>query len=54
MTVLYGILVVLLLISGLLLVSGQPIYGLVVLAIATLLNARLLALRRKLNRRGMP
>ncbi|WNV74179.1 hypothetical protein [Geodermatophilus sp. DSM 44513] len=50
--VLHGILVALLLISGLLLVGGQPLAGLLVLAVATLLNVRLLALRRRLDRRG--
>jgi len=52
LAVLYGILVALLAISGLLLVSGEAVYGLLVLAIATLLNVRLLALRRRLARRG--
>lgn len=51
MAVLYGILVALLAISGLLLVAGQVVYGLTVLAIATLLNARLLAFRRRLGGR---
>ncbi len=52
MAVLHGILVALLLISGLLLLAGQPLYGLLVLVIATLLNVRLLAFRRRLGRRG--
>lgn len=52
MVVLYGILVALLLISGVLLVAGQAVHGLLVLGIATLLNARLLALRRRLDRRA--
>lgn len=52
LAVLYGILVALLVISGLLLASGEAVYALLVLAIATLLNVRLLALRRRLGRRG--
>jgi hypothetical protein len=52
LVVLYGILVALLVISGLLLVYGEAVYGLLVLAIATLLNVRLLAFRRRLGRRG--
>ncbi|TFV64754.1 hypothetical protein E4P41_00500 [Geodermatophilus sp. DF01-2] len=51
MAILYGILVALLLISGLFFVVGQAVYGLTVLAIATLLNVRLLAFRRRLGRR---
>ena len=52
MAVLYGILVALLLISGVLLVAGQAVHGLLVLGVATLLNARLLAVRRRLDRRA--
>ena len=43
----YAILVLLLLMSALLLVSGQPVFGIGVLALATILNFRLLALRRR-------
>jgi hypothetical protein len=50
--VLYGILVALVVISGVLLATGQALYGVLVLGIATVLNVRLLALRRKLARRN--
>jgi len=43
----YAILVFLLLISALLLVSGQPVFGIAVLALATILNFRLLGLRKR-------
>lgn len=46
---LYVILVLLLLISGLLVIGGQPLYGLLVLGIATLLNVRMLMLRNRLH-----
>ena len=52
LVILYGILVVLLVIGGLLLASGEAVYALLVLAIATLLNVRLFAFRRRLDRRG--
>lgn len=45
---LYVLLVVLLLVSGLLLLGGQPLYALLVLAAATLLNVRLLVLRNRM------
>lgn len=48
---LYVLLVLLLVIGGLLAVSGQPIQALLVLGIATLLNERMLALRKRLLRR---
>lgn len=51
LALLYGILVTLLVIGGVLLASGEAVYGLLVLAIATLLNVRLLAFRRRLDRR---
>lgn len=51
MMVLYGILVALMVISGLLFAGGQAGYALVVLAAATLLNIRIFAFRRRLERR---
>jgi formate hydrogenlyase subunit 3/multisubunit Na+/H+ antiporter MnhD subunit len=48
---LYAVLVLLLVIGGLLAVGGQPLQALLVLGIATLLNARMLALRKRLLRR---
>jgi hypothetical protein len=45
---LYVVLVLLLLISGLLALGGQPLYALLVLGIATLLNVRMLLLRNRL------
>ena len=44
----YVVLVLLLVISGLLALGGQPLYALLVLGIATLLNVRLLMLRNRL------
>jgi hypothetical protein len=48
---LYVVLVLLLLISGLLAMGGQPLYALLVLGIATLLNVRMLMLRNRLHGR---
>lgn len=48
---LYVVLVLLLVISGLLAFGGQPIYALLVLGIATLLNVRMLMLRNRLHGR---
>jgi formate hydrogenlyase subunit 3/multisubunit Na+/H+ antiporter MnhD subunit len=48
---LYVVLVLLLVIGGLLAVGGQPLQALLVLGIATLLNARMVALRKRLLRR---
>jgi len=48
----YGILVALLVIAGVLLVAGEAVWGLLVLAIATLLNFRLMLFRRRLGRGG--
>jgi hypothetical protein len=48
---LYVVLVLLLLISGLLAIGGQPLYALLVLGIATLLNVRMLMLRNRLHGR---
>lgn len=48
---LYVVLVLLLVIGGLLAVGGQPLQALLVLGIATLLNARMLALHKRLLRR---
>lgn len=42
-------LVLLLVIGGLLAVGGQPLYALLVLGIATLLNIRMVALRKRLH-----
>jgi O-antigen ligase len=46
----YGILVALLFIAGVLLAAGEAVWGLLVLAIATLLNLRLMLFRRRLDR----
>ncbi len=51
MVALYAVLVLLLVIGGLLALGGQPLQALLVLGIATLLNARMLALRKRLLRR---
>jgi hypothetical protein len=48
---LYVVLVLLLVISGLLAVGGHPLYTLLVLGIATLLNVRMLMLRNRLHGR---
>ena len=52
LTVVYGILLALLLIAGVLLAAGEAVWGLLVLAIATLLNVRLMLLRRRLGGGG--
>jgi len=52
LTLVYGILVALLVIAGVLLAAGEAVWGLLVLGVATLLNVRLLAFRRCLGRRG--
>ena len=46
---LYVVLLLLLVISGLLAFGGQPLYALLVLGIATVLNVRMLMLRNRLN-----
>jgi hypothetical protein len=51
LTLVYGILVALLVIAGVLLAAGEAVWGLLVLGVATLLNVRLLAFRRRLGRR---
>jgi hypothetical protein len=53
-TVVYGILLALLVIAGVLLAAGEAVWGLLVLAIATLLNVRLMLLRRRLGGGGTP
>jgi hypothetical protein len=52
LNLIYGILVALLLIAGLLLAAGEAVWGLLVLAIATLLNLRLMLFRRRLGGGG--
>ena len=46
---LYVVLLLLLVISGLLAFGGQPLYALLVLGIATVLNIRMLLLRNRLH-----
>ena len=46
---LYVLLLLLLVISGLLAFGGQPLYALLVLGLATVLNVRMLLLRNRLN-----
>ena len=46
---LYLVLLLLLVISGLLALGGQPLYALLVLGIATILNIRMLMLRNRLH-----
>ena len=46
---LYVVLLLLLVISGLLALGGQPLYALLVLGIATFLNVRMLLLRNRLH-----
>lgn len=52
MNLIYGILVALLVIAGVLLAAGEAVWSLLVLAIATLLNVRLMQFRRRLGPRG--
>ncbi|WP_142027942.1 hypothetical protein [Blastococcus colisei] len=52
LTRIYGILVALLVIAGVLLAAGEAVWGLLVLAIATLLNLRLMRFRRRLGPGG--
>lgn len=52
LTLIYGILVALLVIAGVLLAAGEAVWGLLVLAIATLLNVRLMLFRRRLGGGG--
>jgi hypothetical protein len=49
LNLIYGILVALLLIAGVLLAAGEAVWGLLFLAIATLLNVRLMLFRRRIG-----
>jgi hypothetical protein len=52
LNLIYGILLALLLIAGVLLAAGEAVWGLLVLAIATMLNLRLMLFRRRLGGGG--